>query len=708
MAVNKTITHTDTSITITLYGFSNVAAGSKFYYYLSDTHGGSESYSMPVTKAGTSFTYTMSGLDPGENYYLSVELVTAAGKEYSYPSSGSYDYTDEVFTTGTSPRDMSGVYSNFNESGTGIQMSLSSLPKYGHDRYLTMWVYKNGTLLDYEDATILSSRTYAYPYIYGLEEQTSYEVEALLFFYPWGQETEETIAHWERQAKKTTYAEGGELSVSNVTENGCMLAVEDVPGNYKYPRTLQWYGRQGTSGAWELLTTTTATSSARQTHSINTLLPKTYYEFKVEVYVGSTHIETIASVYSNGQSMPISCTTAEAAGTLSSSDITEYSAKLTLSGLKTGVSYVRKIKWYYKAASDSGYTQFTNTSTVSQSSNSTAVVLDCLASDTAYSFKAEICDNSGKVLGTKTTTGTTLPTAAEISIGDTTSASVKVVVSGLANVAYARSFEWWYKRQSEPDYQMFDKTELSPSDTSGETTKTFKPLTPNTYYDFKVTILKDTTPMKLLTISGRTALDNSLVPDTEIIDVVQEIGSTKVKVYWDAPNHVTGAYYKVQYSTDDENYIDASTVFTQPPADGSYTEITLPELDKDYYIQIMSYFQVEDEIASKFTTPSFEVYTFSVLEWQTEIVSGKKFNIPADEWNKIIRVVRERLEKEDVVVDEIIMDPAVKGKPFTAKQFNQVLYAVNIFNPHDIEDVSPGDAITAELLNKLLTKINLL
>ena len=692
MAVSKSITRTDTSITITLSGFTKVSAGSSFYYSIWNDHDAFVFEEDTVPYDCTSWSHTFYGLDPGENYCMNVELVTSSGSSFNYPSSGYYDYSDGVYTTGTSPWDVSGVTPYVFEYGESASVYLSGLSKVGVTRYL--WVRSTDGTVDETFTISANSSTKSFS-ISGLEEKTDYTFQIYLFFYPWGQETDENIAYWS-ETFNSGYATGGSLSVSGVSEKGCTLSVSGIPATTKYPRTLQWYGKEGSNGQWELLTTTTATNSGTQTHSRNDLLPLTYYEFKVSVYVGGEHVDDLTA----------KCTTESASGNLAAGDVTEYSAKLTLSRLATGVSFVRRIKWYYKAASDGEYTKFETVSTVAQSASSASIVLDTLASDTAYSFKAEICDSNDRVLGTKQCTATTLPTVAEISAGNITSASIKVAVSGLTNVAYSRTFEWWYKRQGEADYQLFDKTELLASDNSTEVTKVFKPLAPSTYYDLKVHILKDKATMRILTVSARTALDNSLVPDAEIHMVEQHIGETKVKVFWDAPNHENGAYYKVQYSTDNENYIDATATLTQPPVDGSYTEITLPELDTDYYIQIMSYFQVEEEIASKFSD-SFGVYTFSILKWDTEKVTGQPFRVTSDEWNKLIRVVKERLEMEDVIVSEIPLDAAVKGKDFTAEHFNQMVRAVNIFNPHEIMEVEEGQAITDDLLNQLLAEINL-
>ena len=681
MAVSKSISTTSSSITITLSGFSELNGARSFDFFISDSYGGSDYGYGSMPGGDTSISYTFYGLDSGTTYTIEVGMEAPSGSTFSY---GPYSAT----TSGNSPRNLGGKTPSIYGAGDLISASIYGLPAASSTRYMMLTVGNS-----YDDYAITG--TYGFASVAGLQENTNYTASVEIFFYPWGQSTEETIGYW-TQTVNTGFNSGGSLSVGSITENGCKLTLSGVPGTSKNPRTLQWYGREGTDGEWELLTTTTATSSAAQTHSENRLLPKTYYEFKVSVYVGSEHIEDITA----------SCTTTEASGSLAASDTTEYSAKLTLSKLATGVSYVRVIKWYYKAAADSAYTQFDNISTVAQSASSASMVIDCLASDTSYSFKAEICDSSGNVLGSKTCTATTLTTSAEISVGTITSASIKVIVSALASVAYTRTFEWWYKRQDETDYIKFDETSFLASDTGSQTEKVYKPLVANTYYNFKVYIKKDGIAMKELTLTAKTGLDNSLVPDTEIYRAEQTIGETKVRLYWDAPAHESGTYYKVQYSLDDSEYVDATGVLTQPPADGSYTEITLPELEKEYFVQVMSYFQVEAEIASKYSEP-IEVYTFAVLEWASEKTFGQPFLLTADEWNKLIKVVKERLEREDVIVEEVPLDAAVKGKDVTAEQFNQMLHAVNIYNPHEIEEVEVGQAITAELLNQLLAEINL-
>ncbi len=684
MAIAYSISSTETSITLTLSGFSTINGPREFYFYADSRElYVDEDVTVPGNQSVVSYTFT--DLTPGTLFEFGAEMTSPNGNTFTY---GPYSLS----TKGTSPYEVTGSPSVWFTSGTTIYVRFNGLNKVSAARQVSIGYRKSSeSKLTWKNWTIAANSTNSSPYYYltGLEEKTAYNLSVELLY------DGEVLGEWTLSAE-TGYADGGSMSAGSVTEKGCTLTVSGIPGTAKYPRTLYWYGREGTSGEWELLTTTTATSEAAQTHSRNDLQPMTYYEFKVSVYAGGEFVEDITT----------SCTTSSASGNLTASESTEYSVKLTLSGLATGVSYARRIKWYYKAAADSAYTQFSDISSVAQSSSSASMVIDTLASDTSYSFKAEICDNSGTVLGTKTATATTKETVAEVSTGSITSASIKVIISGLANVAYTRTFEWLYKRQDETDYVKFDETEMLASDSGGEMTKVFKPLIASTHYNFKVYIKKEGLAMKELTISARTALDNSLVPDTEIERIEQNIGSTTVKVFWDAPEHDAGAYYRLQYSTDDENFMDIGDVMTDPPADGSYTEVNLPALDTEYYIQVMSYFEVDGEIASKFSA-SLPIYTFSVLSWDTEKSAGMPFNLTADEWNKVVKVVKERLEYEDVIPEEFRIDLAVAGRNFTAEHFNQMLRAVKVFNPNEIDPVESGGAVTAQLLNQLIAKVNL-
>ena len=700
MAITKSVSRTDTSISVTLSGYSNIPAGSVFTWTLRNGNGYGVSFEKVFTVASDKKDYTLiaTGLDPGQEYLSYIELdVSTTSAHYRYPSSGEYGRSDGFYTSGVDPFDVSGITASANAYGTTISASVSGIPKSSKYREFGLFLTKSsgGVPVEY-DRKSLSSQYLSSVYLTasGLEEQTEYDVAMNMSFYVanYSASMQTEVVGTIRKVK-TGYNTGCGVSVSSLTEKGCTITTW-ASASTTYPRTIKLYGKEGVNGTREHLQDFYVTSNADYTYSLNTLKPGTYYIFEIEVYVGAEYVSSDSA----------ECTTPAPSGTLVASDATEYSAKLTLSGLATGISYRREVEWYYKASTDSNYTKFPTVSNVIASATSASVTIDLLASNTAYSFKAVILGD-GVALGNKTTTISTKETVANISVGATESASVKIIVGGLVNVAYKRTFEWLYKKQDEVDYIKFDETEMSPSDAVTEMTKTFKPLTPATYYNFKVYIKKDGIAMKELLITARTALDNSLVPNTEIEKVEQSIGDKTVKVYWDAPSHELGTYYKIQYSTDDENYVDVGTVMTEPPGAG-YTSVELPELNVEYYIRVMSYFELDGEVASKTSEP-LSVYMFSAITWDTPKIKGQPFDVTASEWNKVINVVKERLEREDVIVDEYVLDLAVTGKDITAAQFNQILIAVNIFNPHNIELVSDGDAITADLLNLLISKVNL-
>ncbi len=700
MAISKTVSRTDTSITVTLSGYSNIPAGSVFTWTLKNSNGWGVAFAKEFTVASacTSKEMTVTGLDPGQTYLSHIELdVANSTNHYRYPSSGEYGLSDGFYTSGTDPFDASGIsVSVASAYGTGMSLSVTNIPQSNKYREIVLNVSPSsgGAPVEHDRRVVSSSWTSSTSLsARGLDEMTDYDLMVGMYFTPSNYPYMEGVVVANLNNVNSGFSYGCEVSVESITEKGCTIKTW-ASASTTYPRTIRLYGKEGVNGAREHLNDFYVTSWEDCYYPLNNLKPNTYYIFEIDVYMQGSLMTSDS----------VDCTTLAPSGTLTASDATEYSAKLTLSGLATGISYKREIEWYYKASSDSEYTKYPTTSPVVASASSASMVIDALASSTSYSFKAVIIGD-GVVLGNKTTTFTTKETVANISVGTTTSASVKVIVDGLANVAYKRKFEWLYKRHDEVDFIKFDETELVPSDSANEMTKVFKPLTPATYYDFRVHIKKDNLVMKILNITSRTALDNSLVPDTEIEKIEQTIGEKTVKVYWDAPAHEPGTYYKVQYSSDDENYIDIGGVMTAPPSSG-YTSITLPELNTDYYIQIMSYFELDGEVASK-TSDAMSVFMFAVITWDFPKVKDQSCFITADEWNKVVNVVKERLEHEDVMMEEYSFDLAVAGKNVTAAQFNQLLDAIDVFNPHSIEKVLVGDAITADLLNELISKVNL-
>lgn len=682
MAVTKKTLSDNNSVTLILSGYTPLDYTRKVYCWIR-YDGRTEWVNMKTEylyPEMTEVSFWYRGLDPGTTYYLKATMVG---------QNTSYDYGPfTVKTTGTSYTEMTGNCS-ITSNGTYASIALTGVNKQaGYTRTVKLYYKKpNGTYVLSDTKTISGSSTQSnfYYYIFGLEEKTDYIIKVEVINPSGG-----IIRSWEQNVT-TWYDSGGSLAVSDVTEKSCTLTVSNIPVSTKYPRTLTWYGKEGEDGAWELLTTTSAYGD--NTYTLNSLIPSTYYGFKVDVSAGGERIGTLTA----------SCTTPEAAGTLTEQSTTEYSSQVLLSGLATGVSYVRKIKWFYRMSTEDSYTEFEKESTLSQYSSSAAMVIDTLASGTTYSIKAEIYSTDGKLLGTKTLIVTTKETVADISFESVTSASIKITISGMNNASYARTFEWFYKRQADANYVQFDESSLPATDETGKISKAIKPLIAKTWYDFKVRIKKDKAVMKELLISARTAIDNEIVPETEIESMRDEIGSKAVKVYWDAPEHQSGFKYQIQYSLDNESFLDVGSVLTSPPA--AYTEITLPTLDQLYHIRVHSFYEIDGEIASKYCA-SMPVYLYSKFSWDTEKVSGGAFLLSASEWNRLIRTIRTHLNNEGID-DDFEMTEAILGKPVTAMQYNQVCEAICAFNPFTYAEQSEGNAITAEMLNAVVSKLNM-
>ena len=686
MAVSYYAYATDAGIVFQLMGFTKRDYDLKFYFWIkkssSPTWSAAEEDYM--TAGNTTIAHAFTGLEPGTSYDVRARYINQSTSE---------GYNRTVTTTGTSYNEMTGEASIYYTGGTSLGIRLSGVnTNAGYARTVNIYYKPAGgsyVLSKTETISGSSSSSNFYYSIYGLNEKTSYTVK-IEVLNPYGN----TLKSWELPAQ-TGFDTSGTLSVSDVTEKSCTLTVSNIAYSTQYPRTLQWYGREGVGGSWELLTTTIAGGGESYTYTINSLIPKTYYDFKVEVFAGGENLNTLEA----------SCTTDAASGTFTVSDATEYSAKALLSGLATGVSYVRVIKWFYKASTDSDYTEYTKQTRLLQDASSAVMVIDALASSTAYSIKAEVYNTSDKLLGSWTGTISTTDTAATIEVGTKTSASIRITIKDLEPAAYTRTFEWYYKRQTDAEYTLFDATDKLETDPDDSVSKVYKPLAAKTYYDFKVLIKKGDTVMKQLTVSDRTLINNDIVPDAEIERIEASVGSKTVNVFWDAPEHESGFLYKLQYSeSEDGTYTDLTEALDAPPE--ICTEVTLPALDKRYYIRVHSYYTVDGEVASKFSDPA-SVYLYSAFDWETAKVQGQAFKVTASEWNTLIKTVKTRLANDEKNLDDYPMDLAVKARGVSAAQFNQVADAIDAFNDTGLADQAYGNAISAEKLNVLKTKVNL-
>lgn len=85
----------------------------------------------------------------------------------------------------------------------------------------------------------------------------------------------------------------------------------------------------------------------------------------------------------------------------------------------------------------------------------------------------------------------------------------------------------------------------------------------------------------------------------------------------------------------------------------------------------------------------------TVFAWTTEKVKGEEFKLTADEWNALATFVN---SKRSLAYSFTV---AVSGQPFTAAMFNEMVEAIGTG-----AEVDPGDPVTADLLNALVTNAN--
>lgn len=81
--------------------------------------------------------------------------------------------------------------------------------------------------------------------------------------------------------------------------------------------------------------------------------------------------------------------------------------------------------------------------------------------------------------------------------------------------------------------------------------------------------------------------------------------------------------------------------------------------------------------------------------WATEKVAGEPFNLGATEWNDLCDFVNARR------AISYSFTKAVRGQPFTAAMYNEMVEAIGAGTP-----VNPRDPVTATLLNDLVTDAN--
>ena len=85
----------------------------------------------------------------------------------------------------------------------------------------------------------------------------------------------------------------------------------------------------------------------------------------------------------------------------------------------------------------------------------------------------------------------------------------------------------------------------------------------------------------------------------------------------------------------------------------------------------------------------------TAFAWTNEKVAGEPFNLTATEWNALADFVNSKRSRA------YSFTVAVKGNDFTAAMYNEMVDAIG-----EGTEVDPGDPITADLMNELVTNAN--
>lgn len=116
-----------------------------------------------------------------------------------------------------------------------------------------------------------------------------------------------------------------------------------------------------------------------------------------------------------------------------------------------------------------------------------------------------------------------------------------------------------------------------------------------------------------------------------------------------------------------------------------------------------------EELLSTFIREIEEIATVGAakpFKWTYEKVKNQKFNLTADEWNGFTaRINLSRAVKE---LPAYGFQTVIKGQIFTADHYNSVRQAIQAIQGCGtyIPTVKKGDAITADIMNILVSELN--
>lgn len=637
----------------------------------------------------TTATYTYTGLNPNTSYRLYCEM-EVNGNEYTY-----YD----IATTTEAPPPVESYSMEISPSATSSQINVLVYNISYSQIYRVIKLYIDDVLVDFVG---LSAGTY---------ESTAYlraNVEDGKWYWM-NIQMEDGEGGYLTNIMTQVYAPddtSASIRTSNIGETKATIEVFGLNGNKSYGRMLKWYRRSPSDSDYILVSTTQVYANSSNTSysfSETSLKANRVYEYKVEMLKGETILTTLTTTV----------VTNEAAGTLSVSNIGESSVTLTLSGLTNSIG--RKIKWYYKKSTETGYTLAGET-TMTSNATSTSKVVDALIQSTTYNFKAEIYDATDEIalLGVKTSIATTQKQVAIMRLDAATSVSLRVKLSDMdTTAAYDKYIYWYIKRSTDANFTDSGYDIISSDSGTASISHVFTGLVSSTLgidgkvnkarYDIKVAIKKNNvTTMATIINTYATTLRDSDIPQPAITEVLQVIGERKVELWWEAPEHVASSeayvHYDIEVSTNGTSFTKHKTVDV-PPQD--YTEVTFGVFDTRY-VRIKAYptgSSVDYKLSNVVTVTLTEDF-----DWET-VSQGAECIVRADKWNLLIRYIRKRISDKGVT-GTFEMARAKTGNRITAYMFNQLVTACDTFFDTSITVKRPGDAVRASDLLKLQEAVN--
>lgn len=432
------------------------------------------------------------------------------------------------------------------------------------------------------------------------------------------------------------------------------------------------------------------------------------------------------------QTMPLSIGTTFTTANIDVTDVTEYSANLTLKVSEVS-PYSQEIRWFYTDALNSGEIVAFGTTALPAGAETSSLNLDALASNTSYEIRADVyhgdeyTGSGWAAVTTRKMYGDLEPDDGENSIEPTT---IRCRLVNFGSVTYQRPVKWYYKRKGTREWIYSGETAIPAGEFEVQKYR-FQSLSYATQYDFKAEVYRGKNIVLTLYTEEKT-LNADGTPDALmwIDDVLPDpIKNSRASyVLWSKTDKYDWDGYRF--------YIDRGIIplgKTEPTT--WYTgniwgdNGTLKEVFSEQYNYIthaggnLTYgYRVKavkgtDVIYSK-TFKVFIPYEGDTFQWDVPKIQGQPAVITAAEWAKFCKCIKARVAGDNMdFYKEMEQEnaKALPGLPFTARIWNAAKNALlrhieagayDDFQQMGLDylkaDVQPGQTITAKMMNDIV------